>query len=326
MRRSLIGCLVIAMVGGCLPVGGSPDDSYTLTAVFDEAVGLYEQSRVKVMGFDVGLVDAIDVDDDEVSVRMSIDADVPLPDDVEAGIVAFTVIGERNVELFPPWQPGDGRLDDGATIGRDRTRVPVEVDEALETFVELSEVLDADAIRRLLSTSATAIEGRGGEFAQTLDALDALVATADSLDTEVIALAEDVTALAATLNRREEDVVRLIEAVGQAGEIVRTHRDDAQGMLQALVRLNDEGAATLEGYTQALPARLEELARLGLVLRANTDQAQALVSGLEGTGEALQAAFDEDQDAIRIRLNTPTIVIELLSTLLAELLTDEADG
>lgn len=314
VRSWLAAVLAGLLVGGCLPASGA--DGYQVTAVFDEAVGLYEQSRVKVMGFDVGLVEDITVDPDAVRVTLRIDEDVPLPADVEAGIVPFTVIGERNILLFPAWEPGDERLPDGAVLDRDRTRVPVEVDDALETFVELSEVLDADAVQRLLATSAEAVAGRGEEFGRTLEAVDELVASADRLDTEVLALAEDVTALAGTLNRREDDLLRLLDTVAQAGDVVRRHRDDAGSMLRALHRLEVEGAATLEGYTDALPQRLEELARLGLVLRANTGELRELIDGLEETGQTVQDAFDEDDDAIRIRINIPTIVVELLASAL----------
>lgn len=319
MRRALATLLTLLLVGGCLP-GQRDASSYTLTAVFDEAVGLYERSRVKVMGFDVGLVDRIEVVDDGVEVTISIDEDVPLPADVRAAIVPFTVIGERNILLHPAWQPGDERLTDGAVLDGDRTSVPVEVDDALETFVELSEALDAEAIQRLLSTSAVALAGRGEELGATLDAVDELIAAADGLDGQVLALAEDVTTLSSTLNAREDDLIRLIDGVAQAGAIARDNRDDAQSMLRALIRLNDEGAATLEGYTEALPARLEELARLGLVLRANTGEVQALVRSLDRVGVALDEAFVERDDALSIRLNTSTVVTELLAALLAEVL------
>ena len=85
MRRlmaSVTPSMVAAsMLGGCGVLGGG-GGGYHITAEFERAVGLYEQSTVKVMGADAGMVDAVEVDGDLVRVEMTINDDVPLPADV----------------------------------------------------------------------------------------------------------------------------------------------------------------------------------------------------------------------------------------------------
>ena len=90
----------------CLAAGSSAAaaaEGYHLTAYFESAVGLYPHGDVSIMGVGIGTVDAVEIEDTHVRVEMTIDADVPLPADVQATIEPLQLIGERNVVLFPAW-------------------------------------------------------------------------------------------------------------------------------------------------------------------------------------------------------------------------------
>lgn len=315
MRRLLALLLVLPMVAsGCIADGGAPTGR-VVEAVFPEAVALYEQSRVKVMGFDVGIVEDIEVQPDQVVVRMRVDDEVPLPTDVEASIVAFTLIGERNIVLPPAWQPGMERAEGDLAIPSARTTVPVEVDEALDAFVELSEAIDPEVVDRLLANAAEAVAGRGSDFNDTLDHVADAVTTIDALDQDVLALASDVSALARTLTEREQQVVELLRGVGDVADVLDRHTDDAEQLLVSLDRLDREGSALLEGYTEQLPRDAQRLADLAAVLEANTGNVQDLVAALLDLGVELQGAYDEDRQRLRLRTNTDELVGPLLEEL-----------
>src|SRR5205085_11963449 len=165
MRRPVL-VVVLALVGAVgLPACAQPGDGgYRLTADFSRAVALYPRSRVKVMGVDVGTVRSIDVVRGHIRVALRIDRKVPLPANVQATIVPFSLIGERNVVLSPAWQPGQARAKDGDAIPAERTHVPVEPDEALKAVTDLAHAVDPDAVRKLVSSGAAALRGRGPDL------------------------------------------------------------------------------------------------------------------------------------------------------------------
>ena len=88
--------------------------------MFPSAVGLYPFGDVSVMGVGVGTVDAVEIDDDHVRVEMTIDHGIPLPADVQATIEPLTLIGERNVVLFPPWDAEMAEAEADKAAGRRR--------------------------------------------------------------------------------------------------------------------------------------------------------------------------------------------------------------
>lgn len=323
----VVACLLAITLGvpACTAGRGAPH-GYVVDAVFPEAVALYEQSRVQVMGFDVGTVEAITLERDRVRVRMRIDPEVPLPADVHAGIEPFTLIGERTVHLYPAWRPGLARAQDGLVIPQARTRVPVEIDDALETFGDLSSAIDQQALGRLVTSTADAVAGRGEQYGEALDEVSDLVGTVDALDGQILSLAQDVSSLASTLNAREEQVVQLIDGVRKVADVLADHRDDAERMLSALVRLDEQGGRLLRDHAERLPRLLARLADLGLLLRSHADTVQELIASYVTLAAAVSAAFDEDADALALRISVTGLTEALLLGVLETVADSEAQS
>ena len=101
-----IGALfVLAMQVSNLGVfAGGSNDSYLLTAGFENIGGLKVRSPVTVSGVRVGRVDAIDYDDDafEAVVTLRINADYSrFPEDTSASIFTAGLLGEQYIALEP---------------------------------------------------------------------------------------------------------------------------------------------------------------------------------------------------------------------------------
>src|ERR1700704_828114 len=65
---------------------------------------------------------------DDVKVTMSLPADVPLPADVNAVVMAPNLVAARFIQLAPAYESGP-LLPAGATVELSRTATPVEWDE-----------------------------------------------------------------------------------------------------------------------------------------------------------------------------------------------------
>ncbi|MCI0346103.1 MAG: MCE family protein [Chloroflexi bacterium] len=304
--------VVVALTAGLSACADPGQGGYRLTAYFPRAVALYEQSRVKVMGVDVGTVRVVEVEPDRVRVEMSIDDDVPLPADVEASIVPLTLIGERNVVLHPPWHPGQPRAGDGDVIPESRTHVPVEPDEALQAITDLARAIDPDAVQRLVTGGAAALSGRGGDLNAALAELGSLAEMLASQDEALLDVAANVHTLAAALNSREAQLGRLLDDFAAATDVLASERDAIGAFLDALVRLTNEGNALLETYEVQLPTDVSRLAEVALTIQADADSVQQLLQALAVIGDGVTGAYDPVNRDIRVRIiGSPTLVATL---------------
>ncbi|MFD0537317.1 MlaD family protein [Actinomadura luteofluorescens] len=103
-----LGLAMTASLGGC-SLAPSAGGERTMVVYVPKARSFYEESKVKVMGADVGLVDKVENQGDRVKVTFHLRRDVPLPKGVQASIVPLNLIGERNLVLHPAWRPGRPR-------------------------------------------------------------------------------------------------------------------------------------------------------------------------------------------------------------------------
>ena len=96
------------------------DDSKRLVAHFPRAVSVYEGSEVRVLGVAIGTVGQVTPSGTDVEVTMSYDADVDLPADAKAAIVAPSIVGDRFVQVTPVFEEGDEVMADNTELAIDR--------------------------------------------------------------------------------------------------------------------------------------------------------------------------------------------------------------
>ena len=192
-QRVAAAAAAVVLLGGCgfrgasslsLPGGADTgDDPYTVEVEFLDVLDLVPQSGVRVADVPVGRVESIELDPDDWTalVTISVNRDVELPANAVAAIQQSSLLGEKYVELAPPGnEEPQGRLDDGARIGLDRTNRNVEVEELLGA---LSLVLNGGGLAQLQTINrelGDALEGREAEIKDTLDQLDTFIGGLDA--------------------------------------------------------------------------------------------------------------------------------------------------
>ncbi len=132
---SVIALLVLAGLAVLVP--SLDEDRPGLTVMFPSTTSLYEGAQVKVLGVRVGTVESIEVEGTQVRVSMTYDPDVKIPADVHAVIVPPSVVGDRFVQLTPAYTGGEV-LADGATLGIERSGVPLELDDTYRALDQVA--------------------------------------------------------------------------------------------------------------------------------------------------------------------------------------------
>jgi virulence factor Mce-like protein len=266
------------------------------------------------MGIDVGTVDSVELEDTYVRVEMTIDDDVPLPDDVEATIEPLQLIGERNVVLFPAWneamaEEGKGRAGDGDVIAIERTHTPVEPDEGLEAFNGLARSLDPETVGQLIDDSAEVLDGQGANLGAAIDQAATLTELFARTDDNVVAAAEALHRLAASVNTRDEQLAAVVRSFSGASEVLASERDGITAFLSALVELTRQGSELLDTYGGTLPTDIANVAALASIFHQNQDDIDSLVETLPRITDGINRAYDPTIDGLRLRASaTPTLV------------------
>lgn len=170
-----IAVVAAAIVGAGAYYVKSQLDHITLTAQFDNASGLYESNVVAVLGMPVGKITKITPRSGYVDVEFTVDKDVKVPVDVQAVTLSTSILTDRQVELSPPYRGGP-TLNDGDTIGLDKTKTPVEFDRVLGVLDKLSVSLKGDGngqgpVGDIINAAAGVADGNGDKIKSGLDEL-----------------------------------------------------------------------------------------------------------------------------------------------------------
>lgn len=308
-----VALLAVLLVAGVVAFRSGPGD-LTVTASFPRAVGLYAGDDVRVVGVPVGTITKISAAGDHVEVTMRVSRSTPVAADTGAVIVPPGVLSARYVQLTRPWLSGP-RLADGARIGPDRTRAPLELDDVTRQLNRFLTALGpqgagADgALGRLVDASATALGGNGtalrttlADLARALDAVGSsrgdIVATVEQLQTFVSALAGsdqavrtlenglgDVSTQLADQRAQLRSTVRNISTVVTAVDrFVRTNRGEIDADVALLTRLT----TTLKDRER----ELTEIADLGAIGTEGIFGAANLTTGVLEARVDLSALFN----------------------------------
>lgn len=268
--------LVVAVVSAAVLWNLTKDQLGTvkLTAQFDNAAGLYENNTVAVLGMPVGEVTKITPKGGYVEVEFTVDKDVKVPADAQAVTISNSILTDRQIELTPPYRGGPA-LQNGDTIGLNRTKTPVEFARVLDVLDKLSVSLRGDGhgngpVADLVNASAAIADGNGQQMKDSLGELsnalrlsaDGGEVTLDQLTTiirNVSSLLDAAAANDATLREfgsnvnvlsqviADEDLgsgttgKKLNEVLVQTGEVLEANRDNIKGIV--------DNANTVSGTT-----------------------------------------------------------------------------
>jgi virulence factor Mce-like protein len=288
--RALLATALLAVglfAGGCS--GG--DDPTRFTAVFDNATNLFVGSEVRVLGLEVGQVTAIAPRGEVVEVEMAVDADQPLPADATAEIKPIALLGERIVQIGPPYTGGP-RLEDGATIGRERTGEPAEVDEVLASFEQFLEGLDRRALADLIDSMAGTLSGQGKGLNELVDEGSETVRVLADASDDLNALVTEFAELNETLATRDERIGSTLEEFSTTLQTLVEEREEILGTVGELHRLTAELRPLLDAHGDELVGDLEQVTTSLSTVERNLERLGDAARGANelfaGTGEAIQ--------------------------------------
>lgn len=304
---TLIGALVASSCS-LIPGGGT----YEVSAYFPRAVSLYEEGAVQVLGLPAGEITGVEVIGDQVKVTMAIDEDIPVPTDVKAAIVPQSLIGERRIQLFPPFQEGDDVITDGHEIAMEDTIVPVEPDEALAALKEFLDSLDPNGVGRLIDNAATTLDGQGENLGGALDELSTLVGNFEANDDDIISIAERFDDFTSTLLEREAQLGQALDDFAVVAEVLADERANIELLVRSLADLSGDGLDLVSEHAVRLRTDIAIVTRLARSIDTNLDGVQDVIDGGRDVIGGFLDSYNPRLQALDLRNSFSPLVAEAL--------------
>jgi phospholipid/cholesterol/gamma-HCH transport system substrate-binding protein len=276
-RGLVLGVLVAAAVVALVVLTGSSKHEYTL--VFQSAGQLVKDNDVQVGGRRIGRVADIRLSDENLAeVRVQVDEPyAPLHRGTTATIRSASLSGVANRYIaLAPGPNSAPELDDGATLGLDRTTTSVDLDQLFNT-------LDPEArksLQQVIKGSSQQYDGKGAKANQALKHFSPALSTTSRLVNE--------------LQRDQQALQDFVVFTARATTALASRRDELSSLVGNASTASGAIAsqsASLDQALAALPQTLRQANTTFVNLRSTLDDLDDLVDASKPVAPRLAPFF-----------------------------------
>ncbi|PRY57509.1 phospholipid/cholesterol/gamma-HCH transport system substrate-binding protein [Knoellia remsis] len=312
MTNAVLNKIVAAMAVLALAAGAylwwPRPDGVTVTSDFTRAVGLYAGSDVRVLGVRVGEVTRVEPRGQTVRVTFEVDPDVKVPAQAKAAIVAPSLVSDRYVQLLPAYTSGPV-MRDGATIPKERTAVPVELDRISQTLDDLLVALGPEgankegALTRVLDTSARNLEGNGANLHEMNRSLSQAVQTFAEGRGDLFETVKNLETFTGMLAKNDAQVRRLNVDLSKVSDQLDGERDDLSAALKNLAVALNEISTFVKDNRTVLTEDIDKLTKLTSAVAAKRDTLAETLDNAPVALSNLQLAYNPASGTLDTRAN-----------------------
>ncbi|QIK74433.1 MCE family protein [Nocardioides piscis] len=271
-RLMLVPLVVLALVAAAVLTLLGGDDQKRLVAHFPRTISIYEGSEVRVLGVPVGTVDKVTPSGTDVEVTMSYDAEVKVPSDAKAVIVAPSIVGDRFIQLTPVFRDGDEVISDNTELDVQQTAVPIELDQIYESLDTLNVALGprgankSGALSDLLAVSADNFDGQGANFNATIKNFARLTDTLADNKEELFGSTEQLGKFIETLAQNDQTVRSFNQSMADVSGLLRGEKEELAAALKNLSTAMTEVSSFVAENRELLGRNISGLNRVSKVL------------------------------------------------------------
>ncbi|NDU75665.1 MCE family protein [Actinomadura sp. DSM 109109] len=285
-----------------------------MTAYFTKAVGLYAGADVRILGIPVGEVTSVEPVGDAVKVELKYEAKYKVPAGAQAVIVNQTLVSDRYIQITPVYR-GGAVLADGATLGTNRTAVPVEVDQVGGSLNELSKALgpqganapgangEQGSLSRLLQVGAANLDGQGEDIRQTIADASRALSTLSTDRGDVAETIKNLRIITDAMKANDQQIKSFSGHLNGVSGQLAGEKEELSAALNTLAPTLKNVQRFVKGNRSELAANVRQLAQItGVLVKEKGALAEILTSGPLAVNN-LARAYDPISGTIHTRDN-----------------------
>ena len=261
-RRSmaLLGVLLM-LVAGCAQLNPFDAEKTAVSATFTDVVDLVPEGAVKYNDIDVGLVESIELTEDNLAlVTMQLNPNAPVPREVEAVLAKTSVLGERYVDLVPLTDSGTCCIKDGTRI--EQTSVRSDLEDLVAAGSDLLVNVGADAVRTTIEVGAEAFGGNEQLIAGFVDDVNVLVSTFDDNSDDLTALIDGLDRVTAAYAPNAAENAAVLADLREATAALQEQDEQLLDTLRDVTVLSDEAVGFLNEHQDEIQNFVRRLRKL----------------------------------------------------------------
>ncbi|WIV58806.1 MCE family protein [Amycolatopsis nalaikhensis] len=255
---------IAALNSDDLPVIGG---GTTYSAEFSEASGLQKDNDVRIAGVKVGKVSDIELDGASVKVSFKV-KDAWLGDRTSAAIKIKTLLGQKYLSLDPQ---GEGALNPGSAIPRDRTMAPYDVLDAFRGLSQTVDNIDTKQLAQSFDTISQTFANTPQDVKGALSGLSKLSDTIASRDERLSNLLANTREVSQTLVDRDAEVQKLLTDGNKLLDELSKREDAITALLNGSRELATQLQGLIDDNDKQLDPVLTQLDQLTSMLQRNQD-------------------------------------------------------
>ncbi|WP_216892877.1 MCE family protein [Nocardia alni] len=310
-REAGIGVAMIVLLVGLTVLSIAVyEEAFTPTirvAVRTDRSGLMMDigSQVEMSGKVVGRVTGVSYRGSAATIEMALKTDEvkSIPANVGADLSTSTLFGRKYVALIRPAVPSAQRLASGSVI--DARKVTVEFQDVLGHLMTVLDQVDPAQVNTVLTQSATAVRGRGGNLGQGLQTLSQYLrefnGSLPTLQRDFSKLADN----ADTLNNLSPDLLAATGNASTSGRTIIDRRSELAAFLLSFTGFGNAGNAFFTASRDSLPQAVNVLDPVTGVLADYAPEYQCLLSDLAQTDTYLKNTLGGARPGLNILGTVP---------------------
>jgi phospholipid/cholesterol/gamma-HCH transport system substrate-binding protein len=281
LRFGVIAALVLVLIGGIYMIWPGRT-GHKVIAYFTSAVGLYPGDDVRIVGVPVGTIKSIEPQAQSVKVTMTINDGVKVPADAHAIVMAPNIVSARFIQLAPAYKGGPV-MANGATIGLDRTAVPVEWDEVKTELTKLSTSLGPQAgsmqgpLSSFVNQAADTFDGNGDSFRQALRELSQTAGRLGDSRTDLFGTVRNLQVLVDALSKSNEQIVQFSGHLASVSQVLADSSTDLDTTLGTLDQALSDVRGFLQENNDTLISQIDKLSQLTKLFSDQSDDVEQVL-------------------------------------------------
>ncbi|WP_336083370.1 MlaD family protein [Nocardia sp. SSK8] len=279
---------IVALVVGLLAVAvlyAVPFGKRTYTALLPEAQSVQVGDDVRLAGVPVGSVTGLELTDDDVEMRFTVDSDVFVGAETGLDIRMLTIVGGHYVALVPA---GTRPLGD-TPIPADRVRLPYNLAQAFQDAVAPVAAIDGDRLRANLEALSTSITASPDGIRDTVAGIGQFVAALDRQRADVAAAISIADEQLGAVDLARGELGRLVEKISLLETVLADKRNEVRLAVEQLDRVVSRLAGLQPSWESTGAPLARKLADAVPELIALGDRLQPVIDGVHALAQQLGA-------------------------------------
>ena len=275
---------------------------YSVDAIFADAGGVFTNQEVTYRGTTVGQVGEMSVVPEGVKIELVIKDDFQIPaEDVHARVMFKSAVGEQFVDLLPA-SSSEPYLEDGDTIPREQTSIPVSTQALLSTTQSVLEGVPPESLAGAINSLGEGLAGNGSDIALMLESLADLSDLFAQRAPEMVGILKDGTTVGDAFLKSKTDFANAIRDLIDVADLLADNRPTIERLLSGANLLSDELVRLIQENRHVLNKVIIEFAEINAFQAAKAEDINELIHKLPIALQNVVKTFEKKTGLVRFGL------------------------